>query len=105
MQDTNYESYKMLAELYFEGGFYSKCSFLCEKLLKKIVYKQNQILFFSFDILWVKSMKMLNKLTLKQKFIVKFRLNKYQRFILQNIGKNSPYYKELEICKKMIKNI
>ncbi len=105
VQDTNYESYKMLAELYFEGGFYSKCSFLCEKLLKKIVYKQNQILFFSFDILWVKSMKMLNKLTLKQKFIVKFRLNKYQRFILQNIGKNSPYYKELEICKKMIKNI
>ncbi len=45
-------------------------------------------------------MKMLNKLTLKQKFIVKFRLNKYQRFILQNIGKILHIIKELEICKK-----
>lgn len=102
VQDTNYESYKMLAELYFEGKFYNECSFLCEKLLKKIVYKQNQILFFSFDILWVKSMAMLNKLTLKQKITVKFRLNRYQKFILKNIGENSPYYRELEICKKMI---
>lgn len=101
-QGTNYESCKMLAELYFEGKIYDKCSFLCKKMLSKIIYVQNQILYFSFDILWVKSMIMLNQFSLNQKLMAWLRLIKYQKFILKNIGKTSPYYRELEICKKVI---
>ena len=101
-QSTNYESCKMLAELYYAGEFYEECCCLCGRVLKEISYEKNQILYFSFDLFWVKSMTMLNKLTLKQKLTAKFRLKKYQRFILENIGNHSPYYRELEGCKEMI---
>jgi len=104
-QTADYETYKMLAELYFSGGFYSECIELCEKLLKEIVYDQNQIIYFSLDILLLECRIMLKEVTLRHRIKALFRMHKYQKFILKNIGDTSPYYEILKKCKDMIRNM
>lgn len=43
-------------------------------------------------------------MTLYQKVKALLRLYKYQEFILENVGNESPYYKELQISKVMLFN-
>lgn len=104
-QTADYETYKMLAELYFNGKFYKECIELCEKLLKEIVYEQNQIIYFSLYILLLKSRIMLKKFTFNHRVKAIIRLHKYKKYILKNIGNSSPYYEELKKCKKMIRSM
>lgn len=96
------ETVKMLAELYFEGKFYNDSAILCKKSLKKINYKENRLLFLSLDIIWIKSMMKLKKITLIQRIKAMLRLYKYRRFICKNIGDESPYYKALSQCMAML---
>ncbi len=104
-ETADYETYKMLAELYFNGGFYKECIELCEKLLKEIVYEQNQLIYFSLDILLLESRIMLKKFTLNHRVKAIFRLHKYKKYILKKIGNGSPHYEKLRKCKEMIRSI
>ena len=99
---SNYETFKMLADLYFEMGDFNLCSVLCENLMKEVEYENNKTIVISLDILWIKSMIKLKKITWFQKVKALLRFNKYKKFILKNIGNKSPYYKELQIGKAMI---
>ena len=64
--EINHETCKMLAEMYFANQNYSKCVRLCEKVLKKIVYKKEKFLYISLDIMYMSCLKKINKFTWKQ---------------------------------------
>lgn len=101
-QKEDNETEKMLAELYYAGGFYKECCLLCEKIMNNITYEQNEILFILVNILLIKSRFKVNKLTLFERMQAGIRLNKYQKYIVDNIGEKSPYYEEFLKGKEVL---
>jgi len=101
--ELNHETCKMLAEMYFANQNYSKCVRLCEKVLKKIVYKKEKFLYISLDIMYMSCLKKINKFTWKQIRGCWSRIDKYEQFVKQHVGARSPYLQKIEECKKLLK--
>ena len=101
--EINHETCKMLAEMYFANQNYSKCVRLCEKVLKKIVYKKEKFLYISLDIMYMSCLKKINKFTWKQIWGCWSRIDKYEQFVKQHVGARSPYLQKIEECKKLLK--
>lgn len=100
-QKEDNETRKMLAELYYAGGFFKECFLFCKKVLNEITYEQNEILFIAIDVLFIKSSLILKKLSLFHRGKAILRLYKYQKFIMENIGSKSPYCEEVLTGKEM----
>lgn len=96
--DMNYETCKMLAEMYFENKNYKKCARLCRKVLKQIVYKEEKFLYISLDIMYMSSLKKINGLTLRQRCNCWTRIIRYEEFIKNHVGCRSPYWRKIEEC-------
>lgn len=96
------ETQKMLAELYYAGGLFENCFLLCKDILNNIRYETNEILYILVDILFIKSMFKIERLSLIERVKAMMRLNKYQKFIIENIGKESPYFEEYLNGKRIL---
>lgn len=102
-QEKNYETCKMLAEMYFASKHYVKCSKFCTEVMKNIRYNEYRIIYFSLDSLYIRCMIKLERLSILNKISALFRLYKYRNFIRNKIGIESPYYKEIQISIDMLK--
>ena len=101
--ELNYETCKMLAEMYFASKKYSKCARFCKRILNQIVYKEEKILYISLDVMYMSSLKKINKLTLRQRCSCYARIAKYEQFIKKHVGGNSPYCGKIVECKERLK--
>lgn len=101
--EMNYETCKMLAEMYFANQNYSKCAKLCKRVLNQIVYREERFIYISLDIMYMSSLKKTNKLTLRQRYNCYTRIARYKQFIKRHVGYRSPYYRKIEECKLVLK--
>lgn len=99
----NYETCKMLAEMYFANQNYSKCAKLCKRVLNQIVYREERFIYICLDIMYMSSLKKTNKLTLRQRYSCYTRIARYKQFIKRHVGCRSPYYRKIEECKLVLK--
>lgn len=100
--EINYETCKMLAEMYFANKNYNKCAKICKRVLNKIVYKEEKFLYISLDIMYMSSLKKINKLTLIQRCSCWTRIIKYEQFIKRYVGYRSPYLEKIMECKEIL---
>ena len=101
--EMNYETCKMLAEMYFANQNYSKCAKLCKRVLNQIVYREERFIYICLDIMYMSSLKKTNKLTLRQRYSCYTRIARYKQFIKRHVGCRSPYYRKIEECKLVLK--
>lgn len=101
--EINYETCKMLAEMYFANKNYSKCEKFCKKILNQITYNKEKLLYISLDIMYMSSIKKINKLTMVQKGRCWMRIVRYEQFIKEHVGCRSPYWAKVMECKKLLK--
>lgn len=97
--EKNYETCKMLAEMYWANEDYSKCARLSKKILNQITYDKETFIYISLDVMYISSMKKLRKLTTVQKCKYWLRIIKYERFIKEHVGCKSPYWLKVMECK------
>lgn len=101
--EKNYETCKMLAEMYYANECYDKCSKFCEEIIKELKYVDSKIIYFSLDNLWIRCMIKLKRLSILNRIKVLLKLYKYRNFIGNHIGLESPYYREIQTTINLLK--